>query len=121
MEKYVEDLRPYDAVEFPDFMAEHYKIERLIELLIMTAADISFHLLSMRGEAAPGSYRAAFLRLGELNILDQQLSKNLALGAGLRNILVHEYEAIDYRLLGKSIPQVIKDVEAFMGSVSKQI
>jgi len=44
-----------------------------------------------------------------------------ALGAGLRNILVHESEAIDYKLLCKSIPQAIKDVEALIESVSKQI
>jgi len=44
-----------------------------------------------------------------------------ALGADLRNILVQEYEAIDYKLLCKSIPQAIKDVEAFVESVSEQI
>jgi len=74
----------------------------------------------MRGEAAPGSYRAAFLRLGELNVLDRRLSNNLALGAGLRNILVHEYEVIDYKLLCESIPQVIKDIKSFIELVGRQ-
>lgn len=120
LNKYLDDLKPYEGIRFSDFMADHYKIERLIELLVMTAADVSFHLLSMRGEAAPGSYRAAFLRLGELNVLDRRLSNNLALGAGLRNILVHEYEVIDYKLLCESIPQVTKDIKSFIELVGSQ-
>lgn len=120
MNNYLNDLRPYASIDFVHFMEDHYKIERLIELLMMAAADTAFHLLSMRGEAAPGSYRAAFLRLGELQVLDEELCKNLALGAGLRNILVHEYEAVDYKLLWKSIPQIVKDLHSFMQVVSEQ-
>lgn len=121
MNRYLQDLSPYGSIDFTDFMADHYKIERLIELLVMAAADIAPDLLFIRGEAAPGSYRAAFLRLGELRIIDPELCKDLALGAGLRNIPAHEYEAIDYRLLWRSVPQIITDIDSFMRLVSAQI
>jgi uncharacterized protein YutE (UPF0331/DUF86 family) len=58
------------------------------------------------------------LRAGEIGIISRQLSENLALGAGLRNILVHEYEAIDYRLLYKSIPLAIRDFTAVIEELS---
>ena len=75
-------------------MEKHYEIERILELLIMTASDVIFHILSVQGEAVPISYRTAFLRAGEMGIISKDLSKSLALSAGLRNILVHEYEEI---------------------------
>jgi uncharacterized protein YutE (UPF0331/DUF86 family) len=56
-----------------------------------------------------------------MGILNQTLSRNLALGAGLRNILVHEYEEIDYELLHRSIPQILDDLALFTEEVSSQL
>jgi uncharacterized protein YutE (UPF0331/DUF86 family) len=118
MINYLEDLLPYQNVSYETFYSDHYKIERLIELLVMTASDIAFHLLSQQKEPPPASYRAAFIRLGELEILDTETSQNLALGAGLRNILVHDYEEIDYQLLHKSILLIIRDIRRFVDIIS---
>ncbi len=106
---YIQDLRRHENITFEEFMKNHYEIERILELLIMTASDIVMHLLSSRDEAAPSSYRAVFLRAGELGILSVELSRNLSLSAGLRNILVHEYEEIDYSILHQSIPAALRD------------
>ena len=43
---YLNDLLPYRDVSFEEFMKRHYEIERLLELLIMTASDIVFHLIA---------------------------------------------------------------------------
>jgi len=120
MLKYLEDLLPYKNSSYDEFLADHYTVERLIELLVMTASDIAFHLLSLENEPPPASYRSAFMRLGELKIIDAEISQSLALGAGLRNILVHDYEEIDYRLLHSSIPAIIRDLRRFMDAVNKK-
>ncbi|MGA7827571.1 MAG: DUF86 domain-containing protein [Geobacteraceae bacterium] len=117
LSQYLEELVPYRNCKHEDFLANHYKIERLIELLVMTASDIAFHLLFTKDEPMPGSYRAAFLRLGEMGLVSRELSRNLALGAGLRNILAHDYEDIDYVLLHASIPQIVEDITAFIQEV----
>ena len=119
--QYLRHIDPYRDADYREFITDHYKVERLLELLLMTASDIVFHLLSMKGEPAPGSYRAAFLRAGEMGVLTQTLSTHLALGAGLRNILVHEYEEIDYELLHRSIPQILDDLALFIEEVSRQL
>ena len=106
---YLRDLRCHEGITFEAFMERHYEVERILELLIMNASDIIMHLLSSRGEAPPVSYRAAFLRAGEVGIISTELSKNLSMSAGLRNILVHEYEAIDYSVLHNSIPAALRD------------
>lgn len=95
MAEYLEELRPYGESPFETFWVDHYKIERLIGLLVMAASDIVIHLLDSRGDPPPVSYRSAFLRAGESGLLSRELSRSLALGAGLRNIPVHEYEEID--------------------------
>lgn len=115
---YLKDLLPYKKIKYDEFMQKHYEIERILELLVMTAGDIVFHLISDKGEPAPSSYKAAFLRAGELRIISKKLSKSLALSAGLRNILVHEYEAIDYKIVHKSIPSAVRDFTAFIKELS---
>jgi len=115
---YLNDLLPYKNVSFDEFMKKHYEIERLLELLVMTASDIIFHLISAKEEPIPSSYKAAFLRAGEMGIISVELSKSLALSAGLRNILVHEYEEIDHDLVHKSIPIAIRDFTAFIKELS---
>jgi hypothetical protein len=39
MSQYLQDLPPYKTLGYKDFMTDHYKLERLIELLLMTASD----------------------------------------------------------------------------------
>lgn len=118
MTTYLNDLLKYKDVTFDKFMERHYEIERMLELLIITASDIVFHLIGAKGEPMPGSYRSAFLQAGGMGIISKELSKSLALGAGLRNILVHEYEDIDYNILHKSIPIAIKDFTTFIKEIS---
>ncbi len=115
---YLNDLLPYKDISFDEFMKRHYEIERLLELLVMTASDIIFYLISSKREPAPASYKSAFLRAGEIGIIGEELSKNLALGAGLRNILVHEYEEIDYIIVHKSIQTAIRDFTALIKELS---
>ena len=115
---YLNDLLKYQKIDFKEFMKKHYEIERILELLVINASDIVFHLITEKGEPAPASYKAAFLRAGELKILSKKLSENLALSAGLRNILVHEYEEIDYNIVHKSIPAAIRDFKAFIKKLS---
>jgi uncharacterized protein YutE (UPF0331/DUF86 family) len=76
MSQYLQDLAPYRGAAYQDFLVDHYKVERLLELLLMAASDIVFHLLSMRNEPAPSSCRAAFLRAGEMGILSEKRSRN---------------------------------------------
>ncbi len=118
MTAYLNDLLPYKKISFDKFMGKHYEIERLLELLVMTASDILFHLISARGEETPISYKAAFIKAGDMGIISKKLSKNLALSAGLRNILAHEYEAIDYAIVHKSVPLAIRDFTAFIKKLS---
>jgi uncharacterized protein YutE (UPF0331/DUF86 family) len=111
---YLEDLQKFENVTFEEFMDNHYAIERLFELLVGVSCDIIFHLLNERGEETPTTYRTAFLRAGEIALLSNDLAQNLAKAAGMRNILVHGYDEIDFNQVYQSLRQAIKDFSLFL-------
>jgi len=110
---YLEQFRQYKKTTYDTFWEDHLKFERLFELLVMIANDIVFHLIALKNDSPPTTYRTGFLRAGELNILSPDLAKKLALAAGMRNIIVHQYENIDYQKVFESIDEMIEVFERF--------
>jgi uncharacterized protein YutE (UPF0331/DUF86 family) len=114
------DLAPYQGASIGTVEAEHYKLERLLELLVMAASDIVHHLLGEQGIMVT-SYRDAFRRAGEEGMLPQELAQDLQKAAGMRNILVHLYEAIDYSILHESIEPALRDFTQFITIMESRI
>lgn len=106
------DLAPYENATYAEVEAEHYKLERLFELLVATATDILFHKLAEM-DIAPNSYREAFRLAGEHRLLPLDLAGRLQNAASMRNILVHLYEDIDYHILYDSIQPALRDFSQF--------
>jgi uncharacterized protein YutE (UPF0331/DUF86 family) len=107
------DLEPYRQASFDAVVAEHYKLERLLELLVMVASDVLNHLLGEQG-ITPNSYRATFRLAGRHGLLPEALATRLQEAASMRNVLVHLYEDIDYHILHRSIPLALQDFAAFI-------
>ena len=107
------DLAPFKGAGLAIVQAEHYKVERLFELLVMTASDILFHILAERG-LAPDSYRGAFNMAAEQGILPEDLAERLQAAAGMHNVQVHMYEEIDYTILRVSIEPALRDFRHFV-------
>lgn len=112
------DLLPYAQATLADVVAEHYKLERLFELLVAT--DILFHKLA-ESDLAPSSYREAFRLVGEHRLLPVDLARRMPNAASMRNILVHLYEQIDYQILHDSIQPVIRDFSQFVDIVAQEL
>lgn len=83
------------SVSFDEFQKEIVSIraaERDFQLIVDLASDINTQILLMRGQKTPDTYRQSFIDLAKDDILSSGLARRLALSAGLRNILVHEYD-----------------------------
>lgn len=113
LRKLLEDLSPYKNASFAQVEAEHYKLERLLELMVMAATDILNHLLAERGKTAV-SYKSAFQLADQEGMIPAELSDRLQNAASMRNVLVHMYEAIDYEILHQSIPTALEDFAQFV-------
>lgn len=117
-------LGPLAVLPLEEYRRQLYQrkaAERLLQEAIEAALDISAHLIAEQGAAIPEDYYGGFIALGTLEVLPQSLARELAPSAGLRNRLVHEYEAIDDAKVLTAIstmlrlyPQFIASVEAFL-------
>jgi uncharacterized protein YutE (UPF0331/DUF86 family) len=113
LRRYLDDLRPYAAMNDKERKANRYAIERLLELVVSGMIDVAFHVVRMRGLTPPGSYREGFELLAANALLPEELAKRLEKAAGFRNLLVHEYGDLDEQKVFAAISPALKDGEAF--------
>lgn len=107
------DLENYRTATQEKVEQDHYVVERILELLVVVACDIVTHLLAER-QIQVESYRDAFETAGKEGLISPDLAASLADAAGMRNIIVHLYEAISYSLLHAAIPLALDDFAAFV-------
>lgn len=110
---YLDDLRPHRGRSAGDIESDPYEVERLLELVVQVSVDILNHELAERG-VLPESYRDSFLEAWKRGLLPADLAEDLALSAGLRNVLVHAYEEIDYEIVAASIDRALDDLSRFL-------
>jgi uncharacterized protein YutE (UPF0331/DUF86 family) len=82
-----------------DFSSEPYLrdiVERNLEVAAQCCIDICHRIIVIEGAQKPRDYREAILRMGELGVLPPDFANQLAPIAGFRNILVHQYLAVDW-------------------------
>lgn len=93
-------------------------VDRRMQLAIEICIDISAHIAA--GLALPRKERASdvFLLLAENKIISSDLAGKMAGAVGLRNILVHEYTDIDYRLAYSNLKDKLDDLRSFAKEVS---
>lgn len=107
------DLETFRNASLEKVGANHYTVERLVELLVVTSCDILFHLLAERNIQAT-SYRDTFRLAGKHGLIPVELANRLQDAAGMRNILVHIYEEIDYTILHASVRPALEDFRLFV-------
>ncbi len=82
-------------------------VESLVERIVIRAVDVNTHLILAsnpeRLRAARPSYRDTFLLVGELGAVPTPLASSLAGSAGLRNMIVHQYNDVEHVQLHQAI------------------
>ena len=71
------------------------KVKGALELAAQCCIDLALGLIAQRGLGVPQSYREAFDTLARAGLIDAKLAEELSRWAGLRNVLVHIYTALD--------------------------
>jgi uncharacterized protein YutE (UPF0331/DUF86 family) len=95
LRRFITDLAGYGRLDDAGRRREHYAIERLLQLLCESAADIGLQFLKGPGEGLPGSYREVFSALAQGYGLPTDLRDQLIAACGMRNVLTHLYDTID--------------------------
>lgn len=79
--------------------------------------DVAHHLCASESWAPPASNADAFRILARHDVVGTDLSEALGRAAGFRNLLVHEYAAIDDQLVLANLDR-LGDLEAFVSAVT---
>ena len=92
--------------------------ERYLQLTIQAVLDISHHIVADLNVSLPADSADLFALLATRKVLPVPLSKRLVSMAGFRNILVHEYLAIDRHRVYGVLKNELGDFEKFIRAVS---
>jgi uncharacterized protein YutE (UPF0331/DUF86 family) len=109
-------LHEFLASRVDEVLAERY-LERMIGRMI----DINYHLITESGFAPPTDYYQSFLQLERLGVLPHELAQAIAACAGLRNRIVHEYDAIDPARIHEALQTATGDVPQYLSHVHNYI
>lgn len=102
-------LEPLRDRSLDEFLQDAYLrdiVERNLEIAVQCCLDIANRIISLAGTSKPRDSYESILRLGELGVLPMAFARQLAPMAGFRNILAHEYLAIDWDLVYKHLQRL---------------
>lgn len=114
-------LQPLREQTRTDFDADPYLrdiVERNLEVGAQCVIDICHRIIALENAQKPANYYEAILMMGELRILPAKFARKLAPLAGFRNILTHEYLAIDWDQVYKNL-QNLDDLVLFARAVRR--
>jgi uncharacterized protein YutE (UPF0331/DUF86 family)/predicted nucleotidyltransferase len=84
-------------------------IERLVQLIMQTLLDLGVMAISAVGGRTPKGYSEIGMLLADVGLLNEKDAKVLKSMAGVRNILVHAYAAVDRNMLMSSANRLLED------------
>jgi uncharacterized protein YutE (UPF0331/DUF86 family) len=93
-------------------------VERWLQVSIEACLDLAVNAIAVRGWTPPDYGRAAFSTLAAHGLLDPGLATRLGRAVGLRNLLVHDYAAVDPALLARIVGEDAGDLKAFAQTAS---
>ncbi|MCD6285296.1 MAG: DUF86 domain-containing protein [Anaerolineae bacterium] len=105
-------LHPLQATARAEFAQDPYLrdiVERNLEVAAQTCIGTSHRIIALLGTQKPVSYQDVILKMGDLSVVPVDLSRSLAPSAGFRNVLVHDYVAIDWDIVYCNLQQ-LKDL-----------
>ncbi len=124
MQEYLDEIDYYKEITWSEYQGNNQirrAVERLIQLIVDVAVDINTHSIVDAGGPPPDNAYDSFIKAAEMNFIDEKLAIEMAPSTGERNILVHDYETIDDRLIFESIPEVAAMYKKYLLSFLKLI
>jgi len=124
IDEYLKQIREFSGVSIDEYKSDWKSqriVERTLQMLIETCADIANHIISDRNMRIPTGYSDTFRVLLENNVIDENLFAVMEKMAKFRNIVVHQYEEVDAEIviiiLRKHLGDFVRFRDAILGSL----
>ena len=116
------DLALLDKDSFISQKRNAAAAESFLRRTLEAVFDIGRHILAKRGYIELSTeYKSIAKGLGEIGVINKELSEKLVQMAGYRNRLVHLYSLISDEELYNIITSDLKDLEDFVSTIKKYI
>lgn len=118
------DLAAVESLSLAEYRSDRFRqkgTERLLQELIEAAVDANLHLTRAFNRPAPADYYQSFIELGKAGVVSAGLAERLAPAAGLRNRLVHEYDAIDDAMVLRAVGHARRDFGDYLAAVARHL
>lgn len=106
LQTYYRELKELQDLTYEEYCSNYlYKrtAERLLQLIVEAATDINNMVLKVTGKETPTDYFSSFIKVAECAIFPMDFALEIAPSTGMRNIIVHEYQEVDDRLIHAAI------------------
>jgi uncharacterized protein YutE (UPF0331/DUF86 family) len=117
IERCVRQIRSYYSLPAEiDFMEDRLKQDAIainMQRACEQSIDLANHAIKIRKMGLPKDSRDSFRLLAQNGIIPEPLADKLCRMIGFRNVLVHEYQAFDIRLMVDVIENRLDDLLVF--------
>ncbi len=120
LETYLKQIREFAGMTIQVYNADWRTqriVERTLQMMIETCADIANHIVSDRGMRVPTGYADTFSVLMENAVINPDLSKIMEKMAKFRNVVVHQYEGVDAEVVIAILTKHLNDFERFREAI----
>jgi len=117
-------LAAFQKMTLDEFLADQDTLDLACYKLLVAieaALQICYHITAKRLGKVPEEYAECFAILGQAEIIDDRLSRDLQQMARFRNLLIHVYWKIDYERLYDILQNHLQDLKSFITAVEKQL
>jgi uncharacterized protein YutE (UPF0331/DUF86 family) len=120
LELYLAQIREFAAIGLQEYQADWKSqriVERTLQMMIETCADVANHIISDNNMRPPTSYADTFRVLAENELISQKLFLILEKMAKFRNVVVHQYESVDAEIVILVLRKHLDDFMTFKDAV----
>ena len=125
LERYTAELERMAATlsreAFDAQLSTQWMVEHGLQLAIECILDVGSHLIAAEHLGAPQSYRAVIELLGEKGILPADFVAGALAMPGFRNILIHDYLAVDLSVVWQMLQTGPAQFREFMGLIARYL
>ena len=86
---------------------------------VQLCVDVGAHLTSAANAAAPRTMGETFDQLAAQGVISATLAQQMKAAVGFRNIAIHNYQAIDWRIVHRISQERLTDFSEFARAIAK--
>ena len=116
----VRSVLPGELVDFERDRTVREVVVLNLFVALQGCLDLASHWVSDEGWDVPTSYGALFEMLADNGVIDAALARRLVAASGFRNLVAHQYGALDWRRVHSIARDGTADLEAFCAALANR-